>query len=330
MARRKLLSATETAQELLRINGTSTIRLITTGQLPEKSIVDPRDPATLHKFMLTHWDPQKINLREEVKGYFFDRKGRLIAACTFAVGNEHQCVFPVRYMILVATFLHAKGLVVAHNHPAESFEPSKADKAMTGLLQDACRLFRITLWDHLIIGKTGFYSFVGNGLLPVRLETSVTHCAASSGGSYERAIPIVDLAYDRTMSDSRQSIIDSAVAADHFREHWKKHPSAAKESYRLLLLDHGGKPVQTLSLPVARRSPLTISINTIIMLALLTNATGIILGRQSRPHRLSPTIWHIRLTKTLADHVNKFGIRLNDSVRVAPDSHFSHEREGIL
>ena len=59
----------------------------------------------------------------------------------------------------------AAGILVAHNHPAGSVEPSAADVVATGQLKAAGLLLGIPLLDHVIFNKGGYFSFLESGRL---------------------------------------------------------------------------------------------------------------------------------------------------------------------
>ena len=65
----------------------------------------------------------------------------------------------------------AKGIMLVHNHPSGSLEPSEADKDLTDLMIQACRLMEVPLLDHVIISEQSYFSFQEAGLLE-RLEGS--------------------------------------------------------------------------------------------------------------------------------------------------------------
>ena len=56
-------------------------------------------------------------------------------------------------------------VVLVHNHPSGSLEPSAEDKALTATLVDGATTLAIDVLDHLIISTEGYYSFSENGLL---------------------------------------------------------------------------------------------------------------------------------------------------------------------
>ena len=72
-------------------------------------------------------------------------------------------VYP-REIIKRALEFNAAALVVAHNHPSGSLQPSPQDIKLTKILALLCRYMQLQLLDHLIIGD-GSYSFADNGLM---------------------------------------------------------------------------------------------------------------------------------------------------------------------
>ena len=59
----------------------------------------------------------------------------------------------------------ASAVIVAHNHPAGSVEPSSADVEATKQLKAAGAVMGIALLDHIIFNRSGYYSFLEAGRL---------------------------------------------------------------------------------------------------------------------------------------------------------------------
>ena len=59
----------------------------------------------------------------------------------------------------------ASGIVVAHNHPAGSLDPSPADVEITRQLKQAGEVVGIALLDHIIFNRTSYFSFLESGRL---------------------------------------------------------------------------------------------------------------------------------------------------------------------
>jgi DNA repair protein RadC len=57
----------------------------------------------------------------------------------------------------------ASGIIVAHNHPAGSLEPSPFDIDATKQIKQAGEIVGIELLDHIIFNRKGYYSFLEEG-----------------------------------------------------------------------------------------------------------------------------------------------------------------------
>ncbi len=72
-------------------------------------------------------------------------------------------VYP-REIIKSALEFHAAALIIAHNHPSGSLQPSAQDIKLTKTLFLLCRYMQLQLLDHLVIGDSS-YSFADSGLM---------------------------------------------------------------------------------------------------------------------------------------------------------------------
>ena len=64
-----------------------------------------------------------------------------------------------------ALLCNATGVIIAHNHPSGSLEPSAEDVQSTKRIKDALKLFDITLSDHLVITLDGYRSMREEGVI---------------------------------------------------------------------------------------------------------------------------------------------------------------------
>lgn len=74
-------------------------------------------------------------------------------------GSLRACIIDIRRITKTALIDNCSGVIIAHNHPSGSTDPSKADLEETKRLRDALALFDIKLLDHLIVTDDKFYSF---------------------------------------------------------------------------------------------------------------------------------------------------------------------------
>lgn len=75
---------------------------------------------------------------------------------------EASLVHP-REIFRTAILKAAGKILVAHNHPSGSTEPSIEDRQITYQLKEAGRIIGIKLLDHVILTDQGFYSFTEHG-----------------------------------------------------------------------------------------------------------------------------------------------------------------------
>ncbi len=102
---------------------------------------------------------------EEFRVLFLDRKNVLIADEVQARGTiDHTPVYP-REIVRRALELGATAIILVHNHPSGDPTPSRADIEMTREVSAAAKALKITVHDHLVVGRSGHASFKSLGLL---------------------------------------------------------------------------------------------------------------------------------------------------------------------
>jgi DNA repair protein RadC len=94
---------------------------------------------------------------------FLDAKNRLIATEELFRGTlTHANVYP-REVVKAAMSFNAAALILAHNHPSGTPEPSDADRALTRALQQALALVDVRILDHFIVAGHQVSSFAEHG-----------------------------------------------------------------------------------------------------------------------------------------------------------------------
>ena len=103
--------------------------------------------------------------REQFRVLFHDKKNQLIADETMNEGTvDHAPVYP-REVMRRALELSASSLILVHNHPSGDPTPSQPDIDMTRQVIEAGKALRITVHDHLVVGRDGVASFKALGLI---------------------------------------------------------------------------------------------------------------------------------------------------------------------
>ncbi len=87
----------------------------------------------------------------------------VVSVRIITVGLLNRTIVHPREVFRPAIVENAASIVLSHNHPSNKLEPSPEDLEITRRLQDAGEILGIPVLDHLIIGRTGFYSMVERG-----------------------------------------------------------------------------------------------------------------------------------------------------------------------
>lgn len=73
-------------------------------------------------------------------------------------------VYP-REVVIEALACQAAGVILCHNHPSGSAQPSRADELLTQTLKQALALVDVRVLDHFIVTRSAVLSFAERGLL---------------------------------------------------------------------------------------------------------------------------------------------------------------------
>jgi DNA repair protein RadC len=113
-----------------------------------------------------HLQMQLAHLKHEVFVVcFLDVQNKLLQTEELFRGTLTQTSVYPREVVLRTLHHHACAVVLAHNHPSGSVEPSPADKALTANLRAALALIDVRVLDHIIIGQGLALSMAERGLL---------------------------------------------------------------------------------------------------------------------------------------------------------------------
>ncbi|WP_269233696.1 JAB domain-containing protein [Flavobacterium flavigenum] len=119
----------------------------------------------LYDLVLKHWDLDLIEFQEEVKIVLLNRANIVLGIYEMSKGGTSGTVVDTKIILGIALKCNASSIVITHNHPSGTLEPSEPDKSITKKLKEACRILDLNLLDHLIITAQGYYSFSDNLIL---------------------------------------------------------------------------------------------------------------------------------------------------------------------
>jgi cation transport regulator ChaC len=79
--------------------------------------------------------------------------------------EREQVTMVYREVVLRALHHQSAAVVLAHNHPSGSVQPSRADEALTHNLKASLALVDVRVLDHIIVGHGQTLSMAEHGLL---------------------------------------------------------------------------------------------------------------------------------------------------------------------
>lgn len=102
---------------------------------------------------------------ERVRVLYLNAQNMLIHDDHVGDGSIDEAAIHPREVIRRALDLGATALILVHNHPSGSPQPSRADIQITNRIAEAGRLLGIVVHDHVIIGREGHVSLKAKGLI---------------------------------------------------------------------------------------------------------------------------------------------------------------------
>ncbi len=93
---------------------------------------------------------------------YLNARHELLQKETVGIGSLNAAIIEPKEILHHALIKPCAEMIILHNHPSGSPDPSDADIQFTKRLQEAGKIMGINLLDHLIVTKTGYFSFADN------------------------------------------------------------------------------------------------------------------------------------------------------------------------
>lgn len=131
-------------------------------EVEKPRFIDIRNPADVARAV-------RAGIKDKAKEHFklilLNTRNRITDISTISIGTLNASLVHPREVFRKAIQHAASSVVLAHNHPSGSPEPSDDDIALTKRLCESGRLLGIEVIDHIIVAKNGFVSFKARGIL---------------------------------------------------------------------------------------------------------------------------------------------------------------------
>jgi DNA repair protein RadC len=129
-------------------------------RLKERAVFD--SPGAVKEYLQMHIGSRPY---EVFAVLFLDAQHRLIVLEELFRGTLAQTSVYPREVVMRALHHNAAAVVLSHNHPSGSIEPSRADESLTQTLRAALSLIDVRVLDHVIVTSGQSFSMAEKGLL---------------------------------------------------------------------------------------------------------------------------------------------------------------------
>ncbi|MCA1794683.1 MAG: DNA repair protein RadC [Desulfotignum sp.] len=105
--------------------------------------------------LIQHYSDRK---QEHFLGISVNGANEVMNVRVITIGLVNKTQIHPREVFADALSDRASAIIVAHNHPSGSLQPSPEDIRITGQLKEAGNILGVTLLDHIIFSSRGYYS----------------------------------------------------------------------------------------------------------------------------------------------------------------------------
>ncbi|WP_199533963.1 RadC family protein [Romboutsia weinsteinii] len=121
-----------------------------------------KNPWDIYKYYM---DSLRYQQKEVFKVVLLNTKNEIISDVEISVGTLNSSLVHPREVFREAIKRSTNKMILMHNHPSGSVEPSNEDKNITTRLMKCGELIGIEVIDHIIIGDGLYFSFKENMII---------------------------------------------------------------------------------------------------------------------------------------------------------------------
>ncbi|MCL2050005.1 MAG: DNA repair protein RadC [Defluviitaleaceae bacterium] len=133
-------------------------------------------PKIAKRYFKARWDAGTVFKNERVAGEYciahflgktkeefyvlcLDKKCKLINCVLLAEGTIDEASFYPRELVAAALRNNAAAVILTHNHPGGTIEPSRADNELTRRIVEIVEPLNIDIVDHIVVSGDKYYSY---------------------------------------------------------------------------------------------------------------------------------------------------------------------------
>jgi len=128
------------------------------GKYPDVKIGRSQDVHTLMQPMCN--EPQEV-----LSVILVDTRNVVIGICEVHRGGINSSLVEIQTVLKPALLANATAIVIVHNHPSGSVEPSAEDLELSGVIGKSAKMLGLRMLDFIIIGSKNYKSFADEDLI---------------------------------------------------------------------------------------------------------------------------------------------------------------------
>jgi DNA repair protein RadC len=140
----------------------------------------------------------------------------------------------------------------------------------------------------------------------------------------------VSIHYKRPLFETEKKITSSESAVEIFREFIDPKRIDHKEFFWLMLLSNNNQVIGMSEIAVGNTTGVVVNFKEIFQLAILTNATAIIIAHNHPSGTLKPSARDVELTRRMNASTTLLDIKLLDHLIITSESFYSLSDEGKM
>ena len=103
-----------------------------------------------------------------------DRVNNIRNISLLGIGTSSHIEIDVKYIVRTALVTASDRVILVHNHPSNSLEPSLQDKEISNISNQLLKAFNIKLLDHIIVSENSYVSMESLKLINDKYESERT------------------------------------------------------------------------------------------------------------------------------------------------------------
>ena len=103
-----------------------------------------------------------------------DRINNIRNISLLGIGTSSHIEIDVKYIVRTALVTASDRVILVHNHPSNSLEPSLQDKEISNISNQLLKAFDIRLLDHIIVSENSYVSMESLKLINDKYESERT------------------------------------------------------------------------------------------------------------------------------------------------------------